>query len=245
MKNLEWIKTKLIAHRGLHTGNSITPENSMKAFRLAIDKNYGIECDVNVLKDGTVVVFHDKDLKRMCGDNRCLQDLTIEEIKQVHLLDSNERIPTLQEFLDLVDSRVPLLIELKPNGSYKVLCEAFMKVMDRYQGEWAMHSFHPGSVNWFRINRPEVIRGQISEYFLQDNKMNKLLRFCMKHLLFNIVTHPDFVNYGIHNLPNKYVDRAQRRGIVIIAYAAHNQEQFDMCKQHYSNSVFEFFEPKH
>ncbi|MDD4596084.1 MAG: glycerophosphodiester phosphodiesterase family protein, partial [Candidatus Izemoplasmatales bacterium] len=64
MKNLEWIKNRLIAHRGLHTGNGIVPENSMKAFRLAIEKNYGIECDVNVLKDGTVVVFHDKDLKR-------------------------------------------------------------------------------------------------------------------------------------------------------------------------------------
>ena len=244
MKNLEWIKNRLIAHRGLHTGNGIVPENSMKAFRLAIEKNYGIECDVNVLKDGTVVVFHDKDLKRMCGDDRRLQDMTVDEIKQVRLLDSKEIIPTLPEFLELVNKQVPLLIELKPNGSYKVLCEAFMKVMDHYQGEWAMHSFHPGSVNWFRKNRPQIIRGQISEYFLQDDKMNKILRFGMKHLLFNIITRPDFVNYGIHNMPNKYVDRAQRHGIIVIGYAAHNQEQFDMCKHRYSNSVFEFFEPK-
>lgn len=243
MKNLEWIRNTKIAHRGLHTGDGIVPENSKKSFELAIEKGYGIECDINLLKDGTCIVFHDKSLKRMCGDDRYLKDLTVEDMKKVRLLGSDEVPMTLPEFLNLVNGRVPLLIELKPFGPYKPLCEKFWEVMKDYKGVWGMHSFHPFAVNWFRKNHPEVIRGQISEYFLDDDKMNKVLRFCMKHLLFNIITKPDFVNYGIHNMPNRYVDRAQRHGIIVIGYAARNQEQFDLCKNLYSNSVFELFEP--
>lgn len=243
MKDLSWIKNALIAHRGLHTGNEVVPENSKKAFQKAMDKGYGIECDVNLLKDGTVVVFHDKNLKRMCNDNRYLKDLTIDEFKQVRLLGTEEIPMTLSEFLAFVNGKVPLLIELKPFSEYKPLCEAFMKTMEGYQGVWAMHSFHPGSVLWFKKNHPEVIRGQISEFFKDDQNMNKILRFCMKHLLFNILTKPDFINYGIYDMPNKYVDRSQRHGIVVIAYASRNQAEFDMCKKLYSNSVFELFEP--
>jgi glycerophosphoryl diester phosphodiesterase len=244
MKDLEWIKTRLIAHRGLHTNSSAVPENSKKAFALAVAKGYGIECDVNLLKDGTVIVFHDKNLLRMCNDDRYLKDLTAEDMKKVRLLGTEEVPMTLREFLDFIDGRVPLLIELKPFGPYKPLCEAFMKTMEGYQGPWAMHSFQPFAVLWFKKNHPEVIRGQISEYFRQDKHMNKLIRFAMKHLLFNLLTKPDFVNYGIHDMPNRFVDRAQRHGIVVIAYASRNQAQFDMCKNRYSNSVFELFEPK-
>jgi glycerophosphoryl diester phosphodiesterase len=146
--------------------------------------------------------------------------------------------------LAFINGRVPLLIELKPLGDNQLLCESFMETMSGYQGAWAMHSFHPATVYWFKKNHPEVVRGQISEYFLNDPHMNKILRFAMKHLLFNLITKPDFINYGVHNLPNRYADRAQRHGIVVIAYASRNQEQFDMCKQRYSNSVFELFIPK-
>ena len=244
MKDMTWIKTRLIAHRGLHTGDAIVPENSMKAFRLAVENGYGIECDVNVLKDGTVVVFHDINLKRLCGIDLALKDITIAEIGQYRLLGTEEIIPTLHEFLRFIDGRVPLLIELKPLGDNDLLCENFMKTMDGYQGQWAMHSFHPATVYWFRKHHPEVVRGQISEFFKDDPKMNKYVKYAMKHLLFNLITKPDFINYGIYDLPNRYADRAQRHGIVVIAYASRNQADFDMCKQRYSNSVFELFIPK-
>lgn len=244
MKDLKWIKTSLIAHRGLHSQDKSVPENSKKAFELALAKGYGIECDINLLKDGTPVVFHDKNLKRMCGDDRYLLDITLEEFKKCRLLGTDQVPMTLREFLALVGGRVPLLIELKPFGPYKPLCEQFMEVMKDYKGVWAMHSFHPWALLWFRKHHPEIIRGQISEYFEHDDDMNKFLRFCMKHLLFNLLTRPDFVNYGIHNMPNRYVNRSQRHGIVVIGFASRNQEQFDFCRKNYSNSVFEFFEPK-
>lgn len=55
----------MFAHRGLHSKTHGIPENSMSAFRAAIQKNYGIELDLHLTRDGELVVFHDDDLKRV------------------------------------------------------------------------------------------------------------------------------------------------------------------------------------
>jgi len=244
MKDMTWIKERFIAHRGFHSKDETVPENTMLAFEKAIEKNYGIEMDINVCKDGTVVVFHDPDLNRLCGKNLKLGDLTYDEVKIFKILKTNETIHTLKEVLEFVNGRVPLLIELKPLGNNLLLCEGFMEVMKDYTGVWAMHSFHPMTIYWFKKNHPEVIRGQISEYFRDDPKMKKLTKFLMKTMLFNIITKPDYINYGVHDMPNKYLNRLMKKGMTIIGYASRSQEQFDMVKKYYHNSVFEYFEPK-
>ncbi len=108
MKDLTWIQTRLIAHRGLHTADQSVPENTLAAFRNAIDHGYGIEMDVNALQDGTVVVFHDKNLARLCGDPRRLVDVVWEDIRDLRILGTEERIHTLPEVLAFVAGRVPL-----------------------------------------------------------------------------------------------------------------------------------------
>jgi hypothetical protein len=74
--------------------------------------------------------------------------------------------------------------------------------------------------------------------------MNKINKFLMKHLWVNWYSKPDFINFGIHDMPNKYLDRAQKKGITVIGYAAHSQKELDWVKSYYSNAVFEFFIPK-
>ncbi len=244
MKDITWIKNRLIAHRGLHSKDKLVPENSMKAFELAIKHNYGIEMDINVLKDGTVVVFHDITLDRLTGQSGNLNDLNYEQIKNLKLLNTNEHIPTLKEVLNFVDGRVPLLIELKPLGKQIYLCEQFMKIMNQYKGAYAIHSFSPKIIYWFKKNHPKVIRGQITEYFRNNQKMKRFTKYLMKSMFLNKFTKPDFVNYGIHDLPNKYCDKAYKNGMCIISYASKSQEEFDMVKSHYDNSVFELFIPR-
>ena len=63
----------MIAHRGLFDNHSEAPENSLAAFRKAVDQGFGIELDVQLTKDGKLVVFHDFDLKRMCGIHKKFQ----------------------------------------------------------------------------------------------------------------------------------------------------------------------------
>lgn len=244
MKDLKWIQDNLIAHRGLYTKDQEIPENSISSYRNAMDKGYSIELDINVLKDGTVLAFHDFNFNRLCNDPRELRDVTYDECKDFTLCDTNEKIARFDEVLRLVNGQVPLLIELKPHGDVIFLCESFMKVIKDYQGVWAVFSFHPKVVSWFKKNYPDVIRGQISEYFKNDKDMNPIAKHLMKTMFFNRFTKPDFISYGIYDMPNKYLDRLKKKGITIISYAARSQADFDFVKKHYHNTVFEFFEPK-
>ena len=101
------------AHRGLFDNKSEAPENSLAAFRKAVEAGYGIELDVQLSKDKKLVVFHDATLKRMCGVSGNVWDYTLEELKQFRLADSKETIPTFEEFLEVVDGRVPFILEYK------------------------------------------------------------------------------------------------------------------------------------
>ena len=244
MKDLSWLKTALIAHRGLYKKNGSIQENSIKAFQLAMDEGFAIECDLNITKDGEVIVYHDHHLKRLTGLDKKVSDVTYKDIKDLRLLLSEEKIPRLIDLLSLVHGQVPLLIELKPLGDIKKLCEAFMHVMKDYQGKWAVFSFHPQAVLWFKKHYPDVIRGQISAYFNDDSHMKKPMKFLMKRMFFNHFTKPDFISYYIHNLPNKHVDKQKKKGITVISYAAQSEQEFEFVKSLYDNVVFEYFIPK-
>lgn len=244
MKNMDWLKNNFIAHRGLYTEDQRIPENTKVSYQRALDEGYDIELDVNVLKDGTVVAFHDPNLLRLCHDPRYLKDVTFDDIKNLHILDSDQTIMTLESVLKLVDGKANLLIELKPFGDVKYLCESMMECMKSYQGNFAVFSFHPNVVMWFKKHHPTIIRGQIAEYFKNDKNMNKVMKHLLKTMFFNRFTKPDFISYGIYDLPNKYCDKLMKKGMTVISYAARNQTDFDMVKSHYHNTVFEFFIPK-
>ncbi|MFA6801629.1 MAG: hypothetical protein WCR19_05935, partial [Acholeplasmataceae bacterium] len=93
-------------------------------------------------------------------------------------------------------------------------------------------------------HHPEIIRGQITEYFKNNKKMNPLTKRIMKTMFFNRFTKPDFISYGVQDMPNKYIDKAKQKGLTIISYVARNQAQFDFVKSRYHNIVFEYFIPK-
>jgi glycerophosphoryl diester phosphodiesterase len=243
MRDIEWLKHSFIAHRGSHSFDFTIPENSMKAFQISIERGFAIEFDVNLMGDGTLVVFHDKDLKRMTGIDAKLLDLRFDQIKKYRLLDTQETIPTLTKVLDLVKGKVPLLIELKNHGQNETLCKNFMETMKHYQGVWAVQSFHPFTMKWFRTHHPHVIRGQISEYFLQDNDLKPLTKWLLKRMVFNFLVQPDFINYGIKYMPNRYVDHAKKMGTIVIGYCARTPQEYAFCKHYIDNAVFEFFDP--
>jgi len=244
MRNVRWIKEKAIAHRGYHDQNKKVPENSLKAFKKAIEKGYAIECDVNLLKDGTVVVFHDDDLLRLCNQPDRLEDLTYDDLKSCTLGNTDEAIPTLQQVLDLVDGQVELLIELKPNGDIYKLAANTYYLLKNYKGIYAIQSFHPYIIRWFKDNAPEVLRGQIAEYFKEKKDMSKVKKFMLKRMVFNKKNAVDFINYNVINMPNRYLNKAKKKGIPIIGYTAKSIQEYKRIKSHYDNAVFEAFEPQ-
>ena len=104
---------RAFAHRGLYEPDQSVPENSLRAFRRAVEAGYGAELDVQMTKDGQVVVFHDDDLKRGCGVDGRICDMTLAELEELRLFGSEERIPLFSEVLEIFGGKQPLIIKLK------------------------------------------------------------------------------------------------------------------------------------
>lgn len=234
-----WLCNKYIAHRGLH--NELVPENSLASFENAIKHGYAIEIDVRPLSDGTVVVFHDETLGRMTGADGFISNYSYDDIKSLRLLKTNERIPTLEEVLSFVDGRTPILIEIKNMG--KVGFEKNVwKAISKYKGEYAIQSFNPYSLEWFKLNAPHVKRGQLASFFKGELSINFAKRFALKRMLLNKkVSEPNFISYKAEDLPNKYVKKYKE--MPVIAWCIRNEEAFNKVKKHCDNIIFENIDP--
>ena len=143
---------KLIAHRGLYNNKEGIVENTIKAFNKAIEKGYAIELDVQILKDGNLIVFHDDNLLRLTGINKRVYDSTLEYIKSVNLLNTNEKIPTLKETLDVILGKVPLVIEIKSGIFSHNIEKKIYEVLKEYKGKFCIESFNLFNVLWFKNN---------------------------------------------------------------------------------------------
>lgn len=157
---MEWLTQSPMAHRGLHKGFNV-PENSYKAFKRAIDKKLSIELDVRMTKDKQIVVFHDKNLIRMCAVRKKVPNQNYEAIKDIPLYKTNQKIPLLTDILELIDGKVPLVIEVKNYGTVGEFENVLAQILDNYKGDFAICSFNPNVVHWFKKNRPEIIRGMV------------------------------------------------------------------------------------
>ena len=191
------------AHRGLH-GNGV-PENSMAAFRNALDHSYGIELDIHLMKDGNLAVIHDASLKRTAEVDLRIEDLTKEDLAQYPLEGTGETIPLFRDVLALFGGKAPMIVELKPeNGNFAELSEAACNMLDDYNGTYCIESFDPRCIRWLRKNRPDIIRGQLAENFLKSktSKVSIVLKLAMTLNLMNFLTRPDFVAYRFTDRKN-------------------------------------------
>lgn len=148
------------AHRGLH-GPGV-PENSLAAFRAAIEAGAGIECDVRLSSDGEVVVSHDHDLRRMCASALAVEATPSAVLVRQQLFDTGEHIPRLVELLELVAGKVPILIELKCRGGNAArLANAVAARLVDYAGKGGVMSFEPTVGKWFARHLPHMRRGLV------------------------------------------------------------------------------------
>ena len=195
-EGLEKLRGWNYAHRGLHSDG--VPENSLAAFRAAVEHGYGAELDVHLLKDGGLAVIHDSKLQRTTGKEGKVEELTTADLANYPLEGTTETIPTFAEVLKVFSGKTPLIIELKPEGgNHAALCEAACKAMEGYEGIWCMESFDPRCVLWLKQNRPDIIRGQLAENSLKypKNKLPIPLKVVLSYHLENFLCKPDFVAY--------------------------------------------------
>ncbi len=225
-----WLLNTPIAHRGLW-GNGII-ENSLSAYKLASNLNLPIEIDLYLTKDNEIVSFHDDNLKRMTNKDALIYDKTLKELKELSLLNSNEKIPTLKEIFEITEGKSPLLIEIKNQPNGKILIDKLIKELKNYKGEFAIQSFNPLYIKRVKKLAPEFIRGILSSK-TPDTK-SKLQKFVVKHMPFNFLIKPDFISYDYTGLPLK-------TKIPVICWTVTDKETYEKIKPLCQNVIFEGF----
>lgn len=192
-KEMKKFKTKYYAHRGLH--NDHRAENSMSAFKAALDAGYGIELDIRLSKDGKLVVFHDDTLNRVCGREGKVIDFTAEELATFKLSGTEDGIPLFSDVLAIVDGKVPLLVEIKEDPGVSAVSLAACEILKNYRGEFIIESFNPLSLRTVKENYPEIPRGILSQRYYEYEQFRKPLFFLLQSLLLNFLCRPAFIAY--------------------------------------------------
>jgi glycerophosphoryl diester phosphodiesterase len=228
---------RLVAHRGLHNSEQGVPENSLAAFQRAVDRGHAIELDVRITADNQIVVFHDETLDRMTGVPGVVDQWVLQDLKKLRLLGTEERIPTVDEMLELVAGKVPLLIEIKRDRGQELgrLEPILMKKLEQYQGNFIIEAFDPEVLIWLRRNAPQYIRGQLGSFSKSEPKMSNYY----KYLLFNPLTQPDFIAFNIRQIDHKLRLACKKRNVPLVGWTIRTQEDLKRARQLCDGIIYE------
>jgi len=209
--SLDWLLESPIAHRGLHE-NEI-PENSLAAFTNAITYGYIIELDVMLTKDNVPIIFHDKNTLRMTGEDYEVKDTNFTQLSSLKLDNSNEKIPTLEETLALVNKQVGLLIEIK--STTKQNLNAILTILESYDGNYALQFFNSLSCSWFSKKLPEIPVGMIYKDYKNIDAVPVLN---LRDNICNLFIKPNFISYYYEYIEKMNLNKHREKGLIILGY---------------------------
>ena len=238
INNAQWITESSITHRGLC--NKDVPENSLRAFELCIEKGYAIELDVQMLCDGTLVVFHDWTLDRMTAGEGVLSYRSITEIEQLRLINSDQIIPQLSDVLNLVKGQVPLLIELK-NKTHKrsFFVKNFLKEMSNYRGRYAVSSFDSFLLKEFDDHTSTVIKGlNFTNYKNSGVIFGWVKKISMYMLWFVSRLSADFYVCHASMLPYCWIaTKARKKQKPLLTWGVKSKKEFESIQNTIDNNI--------
>ena len=223
----DWLTRHTYAHRGLHSDD--VPENSLAAAQAAIAAGFGIECDVQMSADGVAMVFHDWELDRLTGQSGAFAARTAEELCQISLGQTGQRIWTLADLLELIDGQVPLLIEVKsqPDFAIEQACAAIAREIASYTGPLAVMSFDPRMGEWFAEHAPAHPRGLVTTDVLD---LGFLSAWREPQAIER--ARPDFLACDIRDLPNAITDLWRGAGRPLLSWTVRSLELRERVRMH-------------
>jgi glycerophosphoryl diester phosphodiesterase len=221
----DWIGQWTFAHRGLHGPGA--PENSLTAARGAIDRGFGIECDIQRSLDDRPMVFHDWDLQRLLGVEGKTASLPASELNAMRYPGTDEGPVTLDELLALIGGKVPLLIEIKSKRGYDVdrTCVVVQACLGAYRGTHAVMSFDPRVSRWFARHSPGTVRG-----IVVTEEASKGFRGDLRRHLALWHARPDFLAYDIRDLPSRFAARQRVRGLPLATWTVRSPDLLERAR---------------
>lgn len=242
---LEPFRRTYIAHRGFFNNVDI-PENSIPAFRRAVDRGFGIELDVQMTTDDRLMVFHDESVKRMCGVDRKLTQMSSDEARALKLGDTDAQIPFFEEVLATIGGKVPLIVEMKYEGRSIEATAKTVDLLRSYDGPFCMESFDPRICAWLKDHAPEIVRGQLASDFMRgESNLPYPLRFLMSNLMLNFLSRPDFIAYN-HLYADQPSFKLCRKLFhpVCVAWTIKSEEELERAERIFDIIIFDSFDPK-
>ena len=242
-KEMKRYKGVRFAHRGLH-GDKIA-ENSMSAFKAAIDAGFGIELDVRLSSDGELVVFHDNNLDRVTNAEGIVAEKTLAELSLIKLSGTEDTIPSFKDVLELVDGKVPLLVEIKEEVGEYAVTEKTVEVLKGYGGEFIIESFNPLALARVKKLMPEAIRGVLAMAYHKDKSLKGISYFLAERLMLNVICRPDFVAYNYVDYKNLSMRIARKLfGATTVAWTVKSAEDEALAYKHgFDSVIFEDYNP--
>lgn len=214
-----WLRDWEYAHRGLH-GDGVA-ENSPTAFEGAIARGLGIECDVQISRDGRAMVFHDWTLERLTDETGDVAARDCAELERIALRVGGERIPTIEALLAQVGGLVPLLIEIKSKRERDPvpLCAAVERALRSHEGAVAVMSFDPRVPKWFADHAPGVVRGLVVTEENDRGMAGRLRRrLAFRH------ARPHFLAYDVRDLPSAFAAAHRARGVPLLTWTVRSPD---------------------
>lgn len=233
-----WLVNLYIADGGISSENCL--RNTIPAYQKAVNAGYAILLDVQELSDGTIICYKDRKLQKHNNQNGYVSTLTSFEIENLKLNDGNT-IPTFEDALKQINGKVPVIVNLVNNTFTTKLESAVAKILKGFNGDYAVTSFNPTSIEYFKSNYPDMIYGIKVEDFkekVEGNYKTKLL----KKLKYNKLCEPKFIMYYAEGLPNRYVKKYKE--LPLIATDIKTQEEYLKVIKHSDNITFNDFEPE-
>lgn len=239
------------AHRGLHDSAKGIIENTRSAFVAALEKGYGIECDLQPASGGLPIVFHDETMDRLLEADGPTSELLPTDLAWVPYKGRpDERVMTYAALLDLVDGRVPLLVEIKsewdpPNRTF--LAE-IARLSSNYRGPIALMSFDPAVITMIKQLAPSVPRGIVSGSYRGDgwwaDRLDDQRRFRLANLLESDAAEPQFYAYEVAALPTRMTSFARDvQRLPLFTWTVRSDADRKIAKNYADAPIFEGFEP--
>lgn len=197
----------IIGHRG---AMAYEPENTLRGVAKALELGADmVEIDVYRLPSGELMVFHDRALQQTTNGHGYLLHHSFRELRKLDA-GKGERIPTLQEVLNLVDKRIPVVIEIKNGGS----AEAVAEVIDMYvqQHGWRYDQF---LVSSFYHHEVQAFKRQYAPHVAVAAPVGNVP---LNYAAYAEELQASVVIPDIDHLNKAFVDDAHRRGLKVYAF---------------------------